>query len=357
MQCCYCYAEAETVLQCGACRCRAYCSKECQKSDWKQHKIWCGCGVAQLGVDYEVREATGKGLGMFAKKAFQLGEKILVERAIITAVQNTTRTTQEVHGQIDAQFAALSTREQAAVMSLAAVPGFQESNAAGTTSVFKGHSKVSHPNGAFSCNCFALEGSYAGQRGLCVTTSRFNHSCLPNCSRYFVEDHKLMVIAAMQPIAVDEEMTISYTTSKIEDGLEAFQEFVRSTWGFVCSCPACQDPKIFSKLTQMHRMDAAMFEMGSSGRELEAYAVGEQLLRLYDELSIGCAWQGRTYYDMFQMSVSRRATLPQAAECARQALLMWQLRIGGSKKTPAKILNATRNVESPESHQLYLCRD
>lgn len=34
--------DGKALLRCTRCRCAMYCSKECQKADWKAHKILCG---------------------------------------------------------------------------------------------------------------------------------------------------------------------------------------------------------------------------------------------------------------------------------------------------------------------------
>jgi hypothetical protein len=36
--------ENDGILKCPVCQCR-YCSKECQKSDWKFHKEYCVCNI------------------------------------------------------------------------------------------------------------------------------------------------------------------------------------------------------------------------------------------------------------------------------------------------------------------------
>lgn len=39
--CGYCYREAHDLLRCGRCKKTSYCNEECQRVDWKSHKISC----------------------------------------------------------------------------------------------------------------------------------------------------------------------------------------------------------------------------------------------------------------------------------------------------------------------------
>lgn len=83
--CCgWCYGLGPTK-KCSQCP-RNYCSRECQVKDWKtgHHKTWFGKSGEKC-VDYEIRDAGEKGLGLFLKRDFKRGEKILVERAVATA--------------------------------------------------------------------------------------------------------------------------------------------------------------------------------------------------------------------------------------------------------------------------------
>jgi hypothetical protein len=132
--------------------------------------------------------------------------------------------------------------------------------------------------------------------GLCVTASRFNHDCLPNCGRYYVKDHGLMVISAGQTITAGDELTISYTAKIYTEGFERFQAYIMDAWGF------------------------ESFRLGSNGRDRDAYKVSERMIGLFDELGVVPARKHRTYYDMFQMAILRRSTLDKAKECAQKSL-------------------------------------
>ena len=82
IQCAWCYAEVASPRRCGKCHKRPYSSRECQLHDWKLgHKHWCSIS-GENGYDFEVREVLGKGRGIFAKKCFERGEVVMMERPL-----------------------------------------------------------------------------------------------------------------------------------------------------------------------------------------------------------------------------------------------------------------------------------
>ena len=78
--CAWCYTTVSSPKRCGKCSKRVFCSRACQIQDWKLgHKHWC-CIAGEIGHDFEVREAQAKGLGVFAKRPFERGDVIMMER-------------------------------------------------------------------------------------------------------------------------------------------------------------------------------------------------------------------------------------------------------------------------------------
>ena len=82
---CLKFLPAGTAKICSGCHRRAYCSKECQLSDWKQsvgsqgHKNWCQLEYGEEDIDWEVKPVEGKGLGIVAKRFFSSKSRIMVE--------------------------------------------------------------------------------------------------------------------------------------------------------------------------------------------------------------------------------------------------------------------------------------
>ena len=91
--CAFCYKKdsSEKLKRCGKCRLRRYCSSECQKLDWGKsgqwHQTFCSLGCGEEGDSWEVRFISDAvGFGVFATKPFAAGQRIMVERAIPTAL-------------------------------------------------------------------------------------------------------------------------------------------------------------------------------------------------------------------------------------------------------------------------------
>ena len=133
----------------------------------------------------------------------------------------------------------------------------------------------------YKYNNFGLDSSGCG---LAVTASRFNHRCAPNCGRKFIADHNLLTIFVESPIFEGEELTISYTSKKVQEGVEAFQKHMMSAWNFVCTCNICSSTQLFSMLIEIHKIDEKIFTLGSTGHEKQAFQLGEQRIKLMDEM-------------------------------------------------------------------------
>ena len=69
--CTCCKVDSGAKLLSCVCRKASYCSKECQGKDWKNHKSSCPL--------YTIRDAPGKGKGLFATRKIKMGQIILEE--------------------------------------------------------------------------------------------------------------------------------------------------------------------------------------------------------------------------------------------------------------------------------------
>jgi len=75
-------------------------------------------------------------------------------------------------------------------------------------------------------------------RGLYATAARFNNSCVPNCTRNFVNGE--IFIRTTRPVASGEELTLCYTGILFPTHIR--QTIFQQTKHFRCSCTRCEDP-------------------------------------------------------------------------------------------------------------------
>ncbi|ORY11442.1 hypothetical protein BCR34DRAFT_601385 [Clohesyomyces aquaticus] len=73
------------------------------------------------------------------------------------------------------------------------------------------------------------------RNGFWLHASFINHSCLPNSVRTFIGD--VLVLRASRDIAAGEEITHQYTSPDID--IHERQEKFKATWGFECDCRLC----------------------------------------------------------------------------------------------------------------------
>ena len=64
-----------TAKKCGKCCKVHYCCRDCQVKDWKNHKLNCN--------PFEIKESSGKGLGLFATCDLNIGDLIVRENPIL----------------------------------------------------------------------------------------------------------------------------------------------------------------------------------------------------------------------------------------------------------------------------------
>lgn len=78
------------------------------------------------------------------------------------------------------------------------------------------------------------------KRGIFVTASRFNHSCVPNAHFTWNAASKLLTIHAIVDITQGQEIFLNYHPKDyLKPAIERQQE-LRTSYSFVCGCPACQ---------------------------------------------------------------------------------------------------------------------
>jgi len=69
--CDYCHNENIELFKCAGCKCVYYCSKNCQKLDWKEHKEHC------KAFNERTECKKSKKICMFLKNAFQFSSNVI----------------------------------------------------------------------------------------------------------------------------------------------------------------------------------------------------------------------------------------------------------------------------------------
>jgi len=94
------------------------------------------------------------------------------------------------------------------------------------------------------CNSFQVSTEDGRCRvELLLTTSRTNHSCLPNALRGPGSSPGMVEIRALRPVAAGEEISISYVDEEILTKPTGVRhERLRNRWQFRCGCVRCAAP-------------------------------------------------------------------------------------------------------------------
>lgn len=298
---------------CSKCHHRKYCGRDCQKADWTcGHKHWCG-NAGEIDFDYEIRESDGKGLGVFALRRFERGEKVMAERGF--AQSDIRRFPLTVTSAIQALVPRASNKLSDKFLI----------NAIGTG------------------DCFP-----SSEHHIFVNMSRVNHHCVGNSDHFYISQHKVAILPATRTIVPGDEVTFSYIDYMTHPEV---YDHMFEIWKFRSDCSACTTSITRRKLLAIKKLDGMVLSMGMLGRFDEAIEIGNRLLGIYHELQYSLAAIYRTYYDMFQMAVARKRTLKQARTYIAQALHFAVLMYGDIDIPEVQSLRLL--AENPSEHSNF----
>jgi hypothetical protein len=218
----------------------------------------------------------------------------------------------------------------------------------------------------FALNSFEMDD---GSEGLFVHMAYANHSCVPSAVHHSIESQGgLKLLVASREIDAGEEVCHQYVSLEGAASLAqrggTMPHFLKEVWGFDCACPACSTPAISARLARMRTLDAALVACSASdvrepdgpARFDEALRLGVEQIALHDELRCSPNHYARTHHLLFQLAVTRRATLPQARLHIAQAKEQRELLVG--KGTVCAQLARFGELErAPEKHQAYFAGD
>lgn len=313
-----CEKQAEPMV-CGQCARRCYCSKSCQKQDWKcnsigqGHKKWCSLGTGEEGVDWEVRFISkNKGLGIVALRDLPPGFKIIVEKAL----------TQE------------EARGKKAVMDLM-------------------------PHGAslqekWDLNCFDTNSAF---QVLCVKISRVNHSCNANSCHYYHNSTGVKVLYAMKHICAGDEITLDYLSlhDTSDRSTNAFRNTIlQDKWDIKCTPDCiCLNDHVRKLLKEARELQVSFQAAVAWGDGKRAFYLVKQQRNILLELDIpqySLVW-GIWTYNAFQIGISRRQNVKEARN-----ILKCHFELFTAAQAPGlpDDMEYSVFIDKPHTHENYL---
>ncbi|EYU22920.1 hypothetical protein ABFS82_03G103400 [Erythranthe guttata] len=222
-KCEWCFS-SNTLKACSACRVVWYCSSNCQKSDWKFHRIECR---TLSKVDKERVKLLTPSVRLMVKLCIR--RKLEIEKIFPATVADNYK-------HVDALVSHMSEVEEKQLILYAQMANLVNLILQWPDSDIN-IKEIAENFSKLACNAHTICDSELRPlgTGLYPVISIINHSCLPNSVLVFEE--RLAVVRAMQYIPKGTEVTISYV--EIAGSTITRQKSLKEQYFFTCSCPRC----------------------------------------------------------------------------------------------------------------------
>lgn len=194
---------------------------------------------------FTLKTLPGRGIGAVAKRMIPAGTLVLKEQATLTLQDPSTfYTGREYFQSLVSAYVNLPATSGQAILGLSAYTHpDDESTMRKHLASYSGNLKESQIDSIcklysiLTTNCF--EGATSSLSSLYLKASRFNHSCLPNCTYTVASEDGVtsITVFSRQDVQSGEELTVPYLW--IFHPREERQAKTLGIWGFVCGCPAC----------------------------------------------------------------------------------------------------------------------
>ncbi|MCJ1239947.1 hypothetical protein MMC14_007946, partial [Varicellaria rhodocarpa] len=196
----------------------------------------------------EIRPTPNKGLGMFASRSIERGERILCERPLFKP-SRLPALLKELHD----IFFNLSDEDQRSYLQLHAAQ-IQIDRAAddvGTTVPEEVRERLREVLAILRTNAIHLNsetGTDPGTGGVFRIASRINHSCCPNTLFIWNSRIGCLTVQAIKAIPIDEEITIAYVETVFN---RHYRQQRLERYGFICACSACDETSTIGKASKI----------------------------------------------------------------------------------------------------------
>ncbi|XP_023323657.1 N-lysine methyltransferase SMYD2 [Eurytemora carolleeae] len=269
-------------LSCSRCGLEHYCSQNCQKEHWKEHKTSCR-PVLQVQIE-------NKGYGLVATRNIKEGELILSEMPVLILSKNEKDRTSR---NLEIQFQKLSKNVQKKILSL------HDENREGEE-----ERKLAR---IFFSN--AIDVNSEKSAALYLTIPRINHSCSPNVVWGYGPNSPLSKeVRALKEIKKGSELEANY----IDSWEASFRDHSRrqdllQRWSFTCSCKICslpnqlleEDDKYRKMIMIQHSLVPKYMERWNVRKALEAAKTKLNLsLQIKDDILTSLP---STYLEVYEM--------------------------------------------------------
>ncbi|KAL9065992.1 MAG: hypothetical protein Q9161_007843 [Pseudevernia consocians] len=183
---------------------------------------------SDLTGPYIVKEAPGKGQGVFTTRDVVKGERVLTDKPFFVVTKPYS------DRKVLAEFERMPLARRQQYMRLYCPDLRDDTHMIDVMRIFE-------------ANCFNIGHSAA----MFLTATRFNHSCVPNTYYSWSERRREITLRSMVNVAEGEEMTINY-------GYPFFTCLQRRSelriYNFCCKCPACQTETTFGQASESRRL-------------------------------------------------------------------------------------------------------
>ena len=241
---------------------------------------------------YEVRTSPGKGFGCFATKAIPQGTRILAETPLLSM---------EDREQLEYEFSKVSSVKRMEYVALYSHRGelfykkfehyVEDVGPEAQESTDKG--REMRAECAWLANIWSIFETNAwdayGLQYVCLDSSRFNNSCVPNAYAGWNNRIKQHTIHAIKNIAKGEEILVNY---HIGEGVSREKRKAKHAfYGFQCDCPACDPETEFGKKSNIRRNLFATYEQQlrnisqkiiEEGGNQDAIDLNEKMIKLLE---------------------------------------------------------------------------
>jgi len=313
MQCIVC--NKKTTLKCSKCNNIYYCSKICQRNNWKLHKYTCSENII-------IKKSNNKGFGIFSKKKFSIGDIIHIESPIfIYDIKN-----------YNIEYERLNTYKKKILNTFSNV-----------------HSKNNNLFGILKTNGIPIKeyNMFITKGGIFPLISKINHECDPNAVFYWNNNEKKEYLFSLKNINIDDEINVCY--------IERFspykerQQILYNTFKFVCTCNFCkkniENKETDIKLLKIQKLIDNVLIIGPTNPQ-RGYEMVLDTINYIKEIGLDSSVNLYSrYYDLYQFVIHTKISKNKIKIYIEKLLKYCTLCRGKTADETIKIINILENIK------------